>query len=181
MTTRAARLRARHRKILGWSLGIALVVHLGFFLLGPEFRTSPLSGSDTGPPAPDSATADSVAPASAVVDVLFGPPTISRPDGSTWSEPPERRLEARRGIELPPLCAAVGREKGMPLSGRVRLTVKASGRVDVTGLAERTGDACADVVLTTVAGSLRYHWLPDEQFPAPVELVQPVTLTDVRE
>lgn len=179
MKTRAAELRARHRTILGWSLGVAIVVHLAVFLLAPEFRTTPLASSDTDPQATDSATA-ATAP-SAVVDVLFGPPTISTPDGSTWSEPPERRLEARRGVALPPLCAAATHEGRTPLSGRVRLTVKASGRVDVTGLAESTGDSCADVVLTTVAGSLWYHWLPSERFPAPVELVQPVTLTDVRE
>ena len=39
------------------------------------------------------------------------------------------------------------------------------------------GDACGDQVIETVAGDLLYHWLPSERFPAPVDLIQPVTLT----
>ena len=29
-----------------------------------------------------------------------------------------------------------------------------------------------------LAGDLQYHWLPSERFPAPVHLVQPVTLVE---
>lgn len=174
--SRAEELRGRHRKILAWSLGAAAVVHLGVFFLTPTFEAEPLTGSD-----PEVEAVETSRTVSAEVDLLFGPPVIRARDGSVWPEPPERHLEARRGVQLPALCAGLARPARTPLRGRIRLRVLASGRVEVVGMAESSGDLCADQVLTDVANSLQYEWLPDERFPAPVDLVQPVTLTGVQE
>lgn len=174
--TRARELRRRHRKILGWSLGVAAVAHVAVLFLTPPFETVPLPGSGPGPERADSSGA-----VSAEVDILFGPPVIWTHDGALWLEPPERHLEARRGVQLPALCAGLARPARPPLRGRVRLRVASTGRAEVMRLAESSGDLCADQVLTDVANSLLYRWLPNERFPAPVELLQPVTLTAVRE
>lgn len=53
------------------------------------------------------------------------------------------------------------------------LRIKASGRVDVMGLASGTGDPCADGTPAEVAGALWYHWLPNDRAPAPVLVEQP--------
>jgi len=41
-----------------------------------------------------------------------------------------------------------------------------------------SGIRCADDLLERVAGDLLYHWLPSEDFPAPVELTQPMRLSE---
>ena len=33
-------------------------------------------------------------------------------------------------------------------------------------------------MLRRVAGDLWYRWLPNEEFPAPVELIQPLSFTE---
>ena len=53
----------------------------------------------------------------------------------------------------------------------------ASGHTLVDGIEESTGDECADQVILTLANDLFYRWIPSERFPAPVDLIQPVTLT----
>ena len=110
------------------------------------------------------------------VDVFFGPPRIFEPDGTLSVESPDRVLEAARAIRPPLACPASVRVARTPGSGSVRLTVNASGRIDAVTLDESTGDACWDVVATRVAADLWYRWLPSERFPAPVELLQPLTV-----
>ena len=58
--------------------------------------------------------------------------------------------------------------------------VDEGGRTDDVEIEQSTGDACADEVLSRVAGDLWYRWLPSEEFPAPVDLVQPITLAETR-
>lgn len=175
MGTRSEQLRRRHRKILAGSLAGAALLHLAVFLLMPEFRADPLFGSDA-----ERDTVSVVGLANASVEILFGPPIIRVADGSTWTEPPDRVLPAERGVRLEGACSALLREGGTPLRGRVRLRVRASGRVDVLGLPRGTGEDCGDRILREVAADLWYHWLPNERFPAPVDLVQPVTLVAAR-
>ena len=78
METRAAQLRARDRKVLAWSLIAAVVVHLVAFVLVPAFRTKPIATWGLRP----QATRESNEGVTRV-EVLFGPPTISAPDGTT--------------------------------------------------------------------------------------------------
>lgn len=171
LKTRSQELRERHRKILAWSLVVAVVAHLAIFALTPVFRATPLGSTDLPPD-----TIGTAAGANALVDVVFGPPTIVGSDGGSWTAPAERILPAQRGARLRPACAKLLTDGRAPLRGRVQLRVKASGRVDVLGFDRETGEPCADEVLREVAGDLWYHWLPDARFPAPVLLVQPVTL-----
>jgi hypothetical protein len=175
MTSRAEQLRAHHRRVLAWSLGAAAVVHVAVFAITPAFRAKPLGGSDV-PLEPGHPVG-----ANATVDVHFGPPLVLLPDGEAWQEPPDRVLEAQRDVALPPGCTGLAEPGRTPLRGRVALRVRPSGLVDVVGLPGQTGDPCADQVAKTVAGALRYHWLPNDRFAAPVELVQPITLVAVRE
>lgn len=69
----------------------------------------------------------------------------------------------------------------MPLSGRVHLRVNATGRVETVELTQSVGHICADEVITTVAASMWYHWLPNDRFPGPVDLDQPITLATARD
>ena len=41
-----------------------------------------------------------------------------------------------------------------------------------------TGSACGDATLARVAGDLWYRWLPSEEFPAPVDVVQPLSFAE---
>lgn len=171
MSSRSAQLRRRHRRIVLWSLAGAAVVHVAAFVLWPGFRPDPLfapdvrSGSEAEEQAPGGPPTH--------VELVFGPPDIRGPGGALIRE--ERRLEVEHVLALPPECA-LAREGGLPARGRVALRVWTSGHADVTDLVESTGTECGDAVMTDVAGALWYRWLPSERFPAPVDLIQPVTL-----
>lgn len=173
MSSRAAELRARHRKIFAWSLGVAVLLHVAVFWLSPTFRAEPLGGMEvqgyveTGTDGPLMELA-----------LFFGPPTIFPGDGEPWTEPAERVLEAGRVVRLSAGCEGFGLP--VPLTGRARLRVDPAGHTMAVEVAESTGEPCADEALTIVADALRYHWLPNERFPAPVEVVQPVTLVGAR-
>lgn len=175
MTTRSEQLREKHRRILAWSLLGAVAIHLAVFLLMPQFRAEPLGGSETVLD-----TTGVASGANATVEVLFGPPSVRQTDGSHWTAPPERVLPAERDVRLETECLALASGGRMPLRGGVQLRVRPSGRVDVLGLPRSTGDACGDRIVKEVAGALWYRWLPDERFPAPVEVDQPVTLITAR-
>ena len=176
MTTRSEVLRKRNRKVLAWSMAIAVVVHVAAFLLVPSFGGE-LRMADS-PPGGEEVNLMIRNPT--FVDVTFGPPDIFDADGAVWKEPADRVLQADRILSLPTQCEALSREGRVPALGRVRLRVNASGRVNVMGLAEGTGDPCADEVITTVAADLWYRWLPNERFAAPVDLIQPITLEEAR-
>lgn len=174
MKRNAAQLRSKHRKVLAWSIAAAVAIHVGVFVLAPEFKVEPLGGLDgennAGDPMPI------LAPR--VLSVFFGPPTIAMPDGTEWQEPDDRVLEAVRVTEFPPECAANAQAELTQQRGSVRLRVNQGGRAAVIDLVEGTGDPCGDRLLKSVAGALHYHWLPNTRFPAPVELVQPLTLAE---
>lgn len=175
MRTRSEQLREKHRRILAWSLGGAVAIHLAVFLLVPEFQVEPLGGSDTVLD-----TTGVASGANATVELLFGPPAVRQTDGSHWTAPPDRVLSAEREARLEANCLAVGREGRLPLRIVVHLRVRPSGRVDVRGLSDGEGDPCGARIIQEAAGALWYRWLPDERFPAPVEVVQPVTLITAR-
>lgn len=175
MRTRSQELRERYRRILAWSLVAAVAAHVAVFVLAPRFRAGPLGSADL-----DVDTIGVAGGANAFVDVLFGPPSVRESDGRTWTAPDDRILPAERGVRLERQCLALLRPDRTPLHGRVQLRVKASGRVDVLALPGSTGDPCGDRILEDVAGDLWYHWLPSARFPAPVDVVQPVTLIAAR-
>lgn len=112
------------------------------------------------------------------LDLFFGPPAITDAAGGFSVEPPERVLEVDRLVYLPGTCRAIIRGSGDVARGSVRLRVNAMGRVDVLGVERSTGFLCGDATLTRVAGDLWYRWLPTEEFPAPVELVQPLSFAE---
>jgi hypothetical protein len=175
MRARSEQLRAQHRRILTWSLGAAAAIHVLVFLLMPTFRAEPLDRPDL-----ELDTIGTVGGANALAEILFRPPILREANGSEWVAPPERVLAAERGIRLASRCTYLIGAHRARLNGRVQLRVHESGRVEVLGLAGSTGNACGDGVIKDVAGALWYHWLPNDRFPAPVELTQPVTLIAVK-
>jgi hypothetical protein len=112
-----------------------------------------------------------------MVDVHFGPPKIFERDGRVSIEPPERVLETSRIMSLPTGCGNLIADGRMPAQGEVRLKVVASGHTLVEGIEVSTGDGCADQLVLRLADDLLYRWIPSERFPAPVDLIQPMTLT----
>jgi len=173
MGTRGTELRRRDRRVILWSLAIAAVVHAAVFLLWPTMQIEPLAVEETLVEAGGEIVGIMVA-----VDVTFGPPMIFEADGSVTLEPPDRVLQADRILGLPTECEALLERDRTPAQGLVRLQVVASGHTIVGGLEESTGDECADEVILTVANDLLYRWIPSDRFPAPVDLLQPVTLTE---
>lgn len=166
----------RQRRIIGVSIGIAVVAHLVFFAVAPHVRFSVTADRTFGEAAMARLVLGDLA-----VDLRFGPPRILLPDGSRVEEPPERFLDAPSMalgvLEVNPACADRFRP-GLPaFEGEVRLQVGRDGRVTVTGLEAHTGDRCADAALIAAAQSLRYHWLPNERHVAPVDLIQPLRVS----
>ncbi len=122
-------------------------------------------------------------------ETLFGSPEIVADDGTIWREPVEpvvagevpliRLTETcdRSRIILIPTMAPPTRG----LTGLVRLRLRADGWVDRVELIQSTGDPCVDRMITGVAGALWYRSLPNDRFPAPLDLIQPITWRVVRE
>lgn len=169
MKSRSEQLREKHRRVFRWSLGIAIVLHGALFAF-LQFRVEPLAGSEEE----EIAEGGPAEGRPFYVEVVFGPPEITGPDGEVVRE--DRRLEADRTVLLPPECGVLARTREGQPHGRVRLRVRQSGRTDVVALTQSTGSVCGDEVVRMMAGALWYHWLPSERFPAPVDLIQPVTL-----
>ena len=169
--TRSEERRKRDRRLVGISVGIAAILHvvvIGFVTwTGPGIELRP--GSETVRLEENPWTGTSV-------DVFFGAPRIYRPDGTIAREAPDRVLEAKRILRMPPACLSRDVVPVAPGSGEVRLTVNARGRIDLVVLTRSTGDLCWDQVATRVAGDLWYRWLPNDGFPAPLELLQPLTV-----
>lgn len=162
-------MRENRRLLTGLAIAVALhVMAFGF-----------VRWSSTGPgwsPDRDLVVLESNSWTGTPVDVFFGPPKIFRADGATSEEPPDRVLEAARLLGMPPTCMSREIPPRGPGSGQVRLTVNANGRIDAVSLDQSTGDSCWDAVAMRVAGDLWYQWLPNARFPAPVELLQPITV-----
>lgn len=176
MKTRSQQLRARGRKIFAWSLAIAAVVHVAVFLLTPGFRTELITSSEIRLERPGGAPDGPPI----LLSLFFGPPTITATDGTTRTEPPERVLQAERLVLFPEDCPPLLLAGDAALRGRVRLRVNPSGRTKVVEVAVSTGNPCGDEVMTIVADALWYHWLPNDDYPPPVDLTQPVTMTEVQ-
>lgn len=177
MARRTEELRRRNRTVLAWSLVAAVAIHAAVFLLAPVFHADPLPPG-VSPPEEEPA-AGFARPI--LLEVTFGPPRIAGRDGVVRTEPGERVLATRRLVPDQRGCTALARPPENPLRGAVRLRVGSSGRAVSLGVTESTGHACADRVLVEVADALRYHWLPDDRYPAPVDLVQPVGLYETEE
>lgn len=169
-----AKLRAKHRKVFGISIGLAVLLHAAVFLLSPTFRVGQMGSLDSG------RDSDNPGPIREprVFTVLFGPPTIIDQDGQRWPETSDRFLEAVRVTELPLECADQGAVHIGEHHGSVRLTVNERGYAAAVEMIESSGSPCGDRLLRSTAGALRYHWLPDDRFAAPIDLVQPLTLTE---
>jgi len=177
MGDRSEELRRRHRRVLGWSMGIAILAHVALFAFSPEFRTvlpgtSPVrAGSDEGGQGE-----------LRWIDVTFGPPTIYLGEGVERVEPPERWLQAREvditGLALDADCQWVRRADLTGTTTSMDLVVAWDGRIADARVADGSGDACVDEVMLAVARTLWYRWLPDDDAPAPVEVLQPMQVTD---
>lgn len=175
--SRSAMARRRSRRVLAYSLAVSGLAHVAIFAFWSyEVRVEPFSREMVSLHA---ISADSVR--TAFVEVSFGPPAIFTAEGTVQEEPPDRVLDVGRVLWMRPECTAALVGRGGALSGRVRLQVGAAGRVEMAQLIDGTGDACGDETILRVANVLWYHWLPDERYPAPVRLEQPIELADARE
>lgn len=173
--TRSEELRERNRRVLLWSLGVASVLHVAAFVLWPEYTVEPLTAPDA-----KLETLGDTGGIALYVEVTFGPPEIFERDGTISVDSPRRQLEAARVLRLPQECARLTDPEALPYRGSVRLGLGTEGRAEAGGIVASTGDACADQVIRTVADALWYRWLPNERFPAPVDLIQPVTLVEAQ-
>ena len=173
MSNRTTELRRRERRILIWSLTAAVGFHVLLFVFWPAWKVEPFPFSEFEPRSGSGDRGPAV-----YVDVTFGPPEISAEDGSVSVEPPHRVLRATRILGVPTNCVALSQEGVTPAEGRVRLRVFYDGHAEVLEMTKSSGNDCADEVITAAADALRYHWLPSERFPAPVDLIQPVILTE---
>lgn len=173
MSHRIDRRRKADRRVFIGCWVLAGLLHVVLFLVVPGLGRDGLARSGLSLDLTE--TPD---PGATLLDLFFGPPAISDPSGRVSVEPPERFLETERLVHVPTACRAVIRSSGNEIRGSVRLRVKVTGRVDVTGVVRSSGIRCADDLLERVAGDLLYHWLPSEDFPAPVELTQPMRLSE---
>lgn len=174
--TRSEELRRRSRRVFAISFAVAVVVHVAILFGVPSFRIRLLGPSGT------EADIDAVTATWQRFDVSFGPPEISAPDGSVHVEPAGRVLEADNvkisDLRQPLSCDGRTVASIVPTSGRVRLQVNESGRVAAAEITRSTGDACRDEILTNIASALWYQWIPNDQFPAPLDVVQPLSVAE---
>ena len=171
MENRASEFRRGENKVLFWSLSFAAALHVALFLFWPTMTAEPF---------PEAKAGAGLNPVPVYVDVQFGPPDILEEDGSISKEPPDRVLRADRILNLHTECPALAKAGRSPVNGSVRIRVGASGDAAAQGVYQSTGDPCTDRVIATVAGALKYHWLPSGRFPAPVDLIQPVSLHETQ-
>ena len=173
MSKRIAQRRRSDRRVLVWCLALAGLLHVVVFLVVPVYQRAAVERASLS-----LELTDAPAPGATRLDLFFGPPAIRYASGGVSFEPPERFLETERLVHVPTACLGRIRSSGNAISGSVRLRVKVTGRVDVLGTARSSGIRCADELLERVAGDLRYHWLPNDDYPAPVELTQPMRLSE---
>lgn len=175
MSGRSEELRRRGRRIFWYSMLAAAAVHVVIFVTSPEFETKPLPDSRVEKVEEEMGDG---ATGTEFIDVFFGRPEILRADGTISKEPPERVLEARAvdfsGLDLSFECSRKQMGEMVPAAGRVRLVLDADGRVEEESVADGSGDPCRDEMLTAIASKVTYEWLPNQVFPPPVELIQPM-------
>jgi len=170
--SRSAALRRRHRQVLAWSLGLAVVIHAAVLFYGPWLRNDPGPGSGT-----ELVAGSDPALGGLAVNVFFGPPAIVLAADSLSQEPSWRVLKTSRILPPPFACSARDWLEVEYARGSVRLIVGPGGRPDTVSLDGSTGSRCWDAVMTGLATDLRYRWLPSDRYPAPVEVFQPMTLS----
>ena len=173
MSERIAQRRRAQRKVFIWGWSVAAALHLVVFLSWRESREVRVTV-----PNADFETVEIVDREPIPLELFFGPPAISNAAGGVSLEPPERHLEVDRLVFLPAGCRALIRGSGAIVRGSVRLAVDETGRTDVRSISQSTGFPCGDAVLRRIAGDLWCRWLPNEEFPAPVELIQPLSFTE---
>ena len=173
MSERIARRRKAERKVFYWGWSVAAALHVILFLSWRETREVRVTL-----PNPDLESVEIVDREPIPLELFFGPPAISNTAGGISFEPPERVLEVDRLVYLPAGCRALIGGSGAIVHGSVRLAVNDTGRTDVRGIFRSTGFPCGDAVLQRIAGDLWYRWLPNDEFPAPVELIQPLSFTE---
>ena len=171
MEQRANTRRRRENRTVFVGLGVAVLLHVAAFAFVGWNRTGPEWSLDRS-----SVTLEPASWTGTPVDVFFGPPRIYRPDRTLAHEPDDRVLEAARLLGMPPTCLSRDIPPAAPGSGEVRLIVNEDGRIDHVAMTRSTGDTCWDAVAVRVAGQLWYRWLPSDEFPAPVEVLQPITV-----
>jgi hypothetical protein len=176
--SRTERHRQQHRRILILSLGLAGLLHLAVFALNPGWMLERISFFD--PRSPEDREGP---PEVGLVDVSFGPPQIFLADGRLRPEPADRLLDAKgvdmRGIRWAGGCAWVRTGGFGMVEGEVTLKVGPEGFVQEARISQSSGDACLDQMLVAISGTLWYRWLPNETYPAPVTLLQPMTVDAV--
>jgi hypothetical protein len=174
--SRSDELRKRSRRVFAISLAAAVAVHVAILFGVPSFRVRILGPSGT------KANVDAVATTWQRFNVFFGPPEITAPDGSLHVEPASRVLEADNvkisDLRQPESCNGRTVASIVPTAGRVQVQVNESGRVAMAEIARSTGDACRDAILTDIASALWYQWIPNDRFPAPLDLVQPLRVAE---
>ena len=171
MATRREQHRKSARRIFLWSLALAVALHMVVFLTVPGLRVSVVAAFRDQADNPD-------LPSALHLDLFFGPPAIENASGELLLEPPERILRTDRLVSLPATCRAIIKGSGTDMRGSVSLTVGPEGFTTVHGVVESTGFPCGDGTLERVAGDLWYRWLPNDEFPAPVELIQPMVFQE---
>lgn len=175
MPTQLGERRRREGRTLGVGLAVAAVLHAVGFLMLPG-----LPESEQGPPTELEVDRAEVVGGRAIpLDVFFGPPMIENSIGGLSLDPPTRVLSAQRAVFLPASCRGIIEGVGRIFRGSVQLEVEATGRAQAVRVEQSTGARCADDVLTRVAGDLWYQWLPDDRFPPPVHLIQPMTFVEI--
>ena len=173
--TRSAELREQNRRVLAWSLGIAVVIHVAAFIFWPETPVEPL-----GELRETAVTGVEEEGVFVEVSAEFSGPEIVSTGGRPTSERVARTLEARRLTRVSIECReALG--PGHRYEGEVRLVIDDEGRVDSTEMVKGSGDPCGDQTLLAVAGDLWYRWLPSQVHRAPVVVIQPVSVGGVTE
>ena len=163
------------RRVLGWSLAVAAVLHVLAFLYLPGLRPSECEDFED-----DTDELAVVTGAAIPLDLFFGPPVIRNVEGDLAFEPPERVREEERAVFGTSGCKRLIEGSTDVHHGTVRLTVLETGLVEVQGIVESTGSTCGGDANQRVTGDLWYRWLPSDDFPAPGEVVQPLTFSEAK-
>lgn len=173
------RYRTRSNQVFVLSFLIAAGLHLALFLRNPA-REIEVPERDR-----NVATIDALefpGAGGTLFSVMFDPPRILSPDGTFKREPPERVLLAQNIDVSQSLSSSVceGRDSGSiaSVSGQAHLRIGETGRVTRAEVRESTGDPCHDAVIAGIAGALWYRWLPNAEYPAPIELIQSMRIAD---
>ena len=173
--TRSVQLRQQGRRVLVWSLAVAAVIHVAVFALWPRTPVRPL-GELRATPIHDVEEGDVFVEISAE----FGGPLIVSAGEQPASDRVEGYLQANRLTRVSLECREAF-PPGVVHEGEVRLVVNEQGRVESKEVTRESGAPCGDRALLAVAGDLWYRWLPSRSHPAPVVLVQPVSVEGATE